>query len=298
MPGKPDYYPITATPLKSNDSYQEILPCAPLRPYIRCFWGNAFPYHAGKNKPADIVIPDTCTDIMYCIDYTANQVTGSFCGINDASFYAQSHFAPGHMAATFCIRFYAWTAYKFSEDGLKDTANGFYDIRPTFSWLDRELRDNLFDLPFLQQKIAFTEKLFLKKMEHMRTNSAVDHAMNFVLAKRGNLEIAQLSKDVFLSSRQLERIFHEYVGITPKKLSSLVRYQSLWQDILRNPGFDVLDAVQQYGYTDQSHLTKDFRRYHSMDIRSAIKLAMGNSENMQKPAINDVENIQENVMFF
>lgn len=29
-------------------------------------------------------------------------------------------------------------------------------------------------------------------------------------------------------SRQLERLFHEYIGMTPKKLGKLVRYQFLW----------------------------------------------------------------------
>lgn len=39
MHGSKDiFHSITATPIVGNGSYIEILPCAELLPYIRCFW--------------------------------------------------------------------------------------------------------------------------------------------------------------------------------------------------------------------------------------------------------------------
>ena len=93
--------------------------------------------------------------------------------------------------------------------------------------------------------------------------------------------MAELAKECFISSRQLERLFGEYIGITPKKLCSLVRYQCLWNEILRNPGFHIQDAVHKYRYTDQAHLMREFRRYHTMDIRSAKIYACGDVGNIQ-----------------
>lgn len=34
------YHPITATPYKYTSDYMEFEPRAPLKPYIRCFWGS------------------------------------------------------------------------------------------------------------------------------------------------------------------------------------------------------------------------------------------------------------------
>ena len=107
------------------------------------------------------------------------------------------------------------------------------------------------------------------------------NAVNNILMHKGSLEISNLAKESFVSSRQLERLFHEYVGITPKKLSNLVRYQFLWRDILCNSNFNIMDAVHRYGYSDQSHLLHEFKRYHSMDIQSAKMMAMNNVENIQ-----------------
>lgn len=64
-------------------------------------------------------------------------------------------------------------------------------------------------------------------------------------------------------------------------MSNLVRYQFLWRDILLEKDFDVLSAVHKYGYSDQSHLLREFKRYHSMDIQEARNLAFHDVVNIQ-----------------
>lgn len=71
------YRPLTATSFKRNNSYSEITPCKELHPYIRCYWGTESPIlHRANNAASELVIPDTCVDIIYDIDYTNNTVTG------------------------------------------------------------------------------------------------------------------------------------------------------------------------------------------------------------------------------
>lgn len=198
------YRPLTATPFKRNSFYTENPPSKELQSYIRCYWGteNSLIQIENDNTP-ELVIPDTCVDIIYHIDYTDNIVTGGFCGVNDCSFHAHNNGTIGHTVSTFAIRFYAWSAYAFCDDSLQSTMNGYFDVGSRFEWLDKIIRPKL-----------------------------------------------------------LERLFHEYVGITPKKLSNLIRYQFLWRDSLCEPDFDVLSAVYKFGYTDQSHLLREFKRYH------------------------------------
>ena len=217
------YRPLTATPFKRNSFYTEIAPSKELQSYIRCYWGTENPLIQIENDDApELVIPDTCVDIIYHIDYTDNTVTGGFCGVNDCSFHAHGNRNIGHMVSTFAIRFYAWKAYAFADNSMQCTMNGYFDVGSRFEWLDKIIRPKL-----------------------------------------------------------LERLFHEYVGITPKKLSNLIRYQFLWRDILCEPDFDVLSAVHKFGYTDQSHLLREFKRYHSMDIHNARIMAFKDVGNIQ-----------------
>lgn len=225
------YFPLTATPFKQNKEYRESAPSTPeLSRYIRCFWGSEKPYgKTAKAVAVSIIIPDICVDIIYQMDYTENTIVSGFCGINDTSFLARDESVSGHLISTFAIRFYGWGAYAFSEDSMRDTLNGFYDVPSRFRWLDLELKAQLWEADTLSERV-------------------------------------RLAKDSFVSSRHLERIFNEYIGVTPKKLSNLVRYQFLWDNVLRDRDVNISDIAYKYGYTDQAHLMREFRRYHAMDI--------------------------------
>ena len=267
------YMPLTAAPFRKNKEYREVAPGNPeLAKYIRCFWGSGRPF-LKKEAVAGLVTPDTCVDIIYWIDYTANTIHGGFCGINDVSFSETDNSMDGHLVSLFAIRFYAWGAYGFSEDSMKDTKNRYLDVQSRFCWLDRVLRPQLFEKNSLEERIEITEALLLRKLSGMRHSPVIADAVAQMLWHKGAFSAAELAKVCYVSSRQLERLFHEYVGITPKKLCNLVRYQFVWNDVLRNPSFSVMDAVWQYGYTDQSHLMREFKRYHTMDIQTARKYA-------------------------
>lgn len=276
------YHPLTATPFKRNSFYTELYPHIELQSYVRCYWGTENLLIQIENDDApELVIPDTCVDIIYHIDYTNNTVTGGFCGVNDCSFHAHSSRTIAHMVSTFAIRFYAWSAYAFADDSLQSTMNGYFDVGSRFEWLDRIIRPRLLELKTLQEKVAFTEQVLLKRLSNVRENAVVNDAIQNVLIYKGALDVSTLAKESFVSTRQLERLFHEYIGITPKKLSNLIRYQFLWRDILCEPDFNVLSAVHKLGYTDQSHLLREFRRYHSMDMHKARMIAFKDVGNIQ-----------------
>lgn len=266
---------LTAAPFKHDSSYREVEPCRMLQPYVRCFWGGEKDCPDTKvDASFDIIIPDTCVDIIYCIDDAGNMMSSDYNGVNDRTFWLQNCESQDHRIFTFAIRFYAWSAYLFSEDSLAGTINERCDVRERFGWLDRELRGHLSELWNLTELIQLTESILLKRLEHARYNKHVDRIMSDILRYQGAMGINQLSREHFISDRQMERLFQEYIGITPKKLSNLIRYQSLWRDIVCHSDFDIADAVCKYGYTDVSHLMREFKRYHSMNIREAREMAL------------------------
>lgn len=286
------YRPLTATPFKCCAAYKEIEPCRMLKPYIRCFWCGEY---SGREEGAElsakeysytdyprIVIPDTCVDIIYRIDHIDRKVTAGFSGINDRSFYVCGGKKAGHKLSVFAIRFYAWGAYAFAEDSFKGTLNGHYDVRERFNWLDKELRSRLAEPGNLADRIRLTERLLLERLEASRSNHVINDAISNILLNHGSVEVSRLSKECFVSGRQLERLFLEYIGITPKKLSNLVRYQFLWKDIVTRNDFDIMDAVHKYGYTDSAHLMREFKRYHSMNIRAARDMAFKHRSSVRK----------------
>lgn len=270
------YNPITATPFAQNETYMEFEPCEELKPYIKCFWGTKMPFKQIKTEipTKGIVTPDTCMDIIFTVDFTNNQIYGSFCGIDSQSFETYSSNDEEKVISTFAIRFYAWSAVLFSEENMSGTKNSFFEVEYHFSKLKKEIGVLLFDVVNMEDRIRLTEKYLLTHIHTRRNNPILMEAVAQMLLRKGNVEIGQLSKEIHTSVRQLERLFRENMGISPKQLSSLVRYQYLWNEVLFRPDFQVLDAVYRYGYTDQSHLLNDFKRFHTMGMAQARKYAM------------------------
>lgn len=270
------YKPITATPFACSDSYMEFEPCDELKPYIRCFWGTKKPITQIKSDipSQSLIIPDTCMDIIFRVNFTENRIDSMFCGIDDRSFSTYDKNDKEMELSTFAIRFYAWSVILFAEESMKDVRNTFFEAGYHFSKLRKEIEPLLFDVVNMEDRIAAAEQYLWKSLHLKRNNHTVMEAMAEILQRKGKLKIDQLAKDIHTSNRQLERMFKENIGISPKKLSSLVRYQYLWKDVLFQKEFNVLNAVHELGYADQAHLLNDFRRFHTMSVRDAKKYAL------------------------
>lgn len=274
------YNPITATPFAHNESYMEFEPCEALKPYIKCFWGTKEPYrHRKTDIPTQgIVTPDTCVDIIFTVDFTNDRIEGGFCGIDDRTFMTYDANDEDKRVSIFAIRFFAWSAVLFSEESMSGTRNAFFEAGQHFYGLQREIAPYLFDITDMESRIRLAEIYLINHMHPERRNKVLMDAVLELLKHKGNVEIGQMAKDIHTSSRHLERLFQENIGISPKRLASLIRYQYLWNDILFHPEFRVLDGVHQYGYTDQAHLLHDFKRFHGMNIKEARQYALKHSD--------------------
>ncbi len=267
------YRPITAAPFQNSGSYTEISPCDALKPYIRCFWGTKEPVAAQPSST--IVIPDTCMDIIFYTDYTDNRIDGCLCVIDERSFNSSGP-ALEHTVATFAIRFYAWAAILFSEQDFTGRKNAAFPVEEFFGRIKAELEPMLIAEPTLTGKIAYAEKALMRSFCPARVNPDLMNAVNYMLRNSGRARLSEVCLHTAVSERQLERIFKYNMGVSPKSFSSLLRYQLLWQEIVRSGNINALDLVEKYGYSDQSHLINDFRRRHLMTMREAVEYAYTN----------------------
>ena len=269
------YHPVTATPYQCTEDYMEFAPCEALKPYMRCFWGSRRAATRAENGAGemDIVILDTCMDIIFHVDFTHNHISSSFFGIDDRTF-AVPYDGEKNIFFVFAVRFYPWGAALFAEESLRETKNAFFDADCHFSTVKREMERYLFDVSDLCQLIPVAEKILLNRLNERHQNQTVFQAVARILEKRGNLSAAALGQEIFVSSRQLQRLFLEYIGVAPKSLASMVRYQYIWNELLQDKNFNKADAALRYGYTDQAHLCHDFKKYHSMNMEEARQYAV------------------------
>ncbi|MBP5748615.1 MAG: helix-turn-helix domain-containing protein [Treponema sp.] len=278
------FFPLTSTPF-SRTGYRELLPSEELAPYVRCFWTSWNQKESSPQiqVPTTPIIPDLCADIIIATDGTENKADGRkissmhFCGVSDKMFLS-SH-SQGKHRRLFGIRFYAWQASHFSDQPLIKTANGFFDLQTHFQTAKKLLLAKLSPVMNLEEFKQLAQETLLQLLFRPASKipeqaPLVQDAIIQMIRTRGSQQLSSIIKDIHTSERQLERFFAQALSLSPKKVSSLIRYQSLWQSACLSKNFDVQDAVANYGYFDQAHLLNDFKKFHGMNLTQARKLAL------------------------
>ena len=99
----------------------------------------------------------------------------------------------------------------------------------------------------------------LKWREH-----PIHHALEVIFKNRGMNTVSDLVNVLKISERQLERIFKQYVGLSPKFYSKVIRFSTIFQ--LKEQGDPSwIDLTHETGFADQSHFIRDFKSFTGED---------------------------------
>ncbi|WP_250658094.1 helix-turn-helix domain-containing protein [Alkalimarinus coralli] len=69
----------------------------------------------------------------------------------------------------------------------------------------------------------------------------------------------QLGESIKLSQRQIERLFQLWLGMTPKHYQRILRIKKTINFLRQNRSANLADVAQQFGFSDQAHMTREFR---------------------------------------
>lgn len=69
----------------------------------------------------------------------------------------------------------------------------------------------------------------------------------------------QLSKHIALSQRQIERLFKRWLGMTPKHYQRILRIKKAICFLRQHRNACLATVAQQFGFSDQAHMTREFR---------------------------------------
>lgn len=264
------YKPTTANPYLFDETYFEVPPSQQLKPFIRCFWGSGKSYnpHTSCLYRNMLIIPDTCFDILFIKNNKTGIIKTIFTGMNDRYVIDQWAEQDNDMSL-FAIRFHFWTLSLFSRFPMAGTINQVIPPEEIFPHV-AELCELIFERRDFKDRICLAEQYLITLLSFGNLYEPFFNGTDFILKHKGVGTLQQLSLHLSYSERQVQRIFLNYLGITPKHFMNLVRYQSVWQEILSLRSVNYIDIVHKYGYTDQSHLIADFKKHHSMTPQDAL----------------------------
>jgi len=122
------------------------------------------------------------------------------------------------------------------------------------------------------QRIVIVEKILVSLLKYTDTDVLVKNALKLIYASKGNIRMRQLAGQLHTSQSPFEKRFRSVVGASPKKFASIVRFQSVINEI--SPTESLTETAYKLGFYDQAHFIKDFKQFSGdtpKDFRSKEK---------------------------
>lgn len=108
-------------------------------------------------------------------------------------------------------------------------------------------------------RIALIERWLLSRLRDYKQDLLIEAAVARIQSAKGQLRIASLSQELYISPSRLEKRFRTIVGTSPKKFAGLVRLQQLLKTTAVDG--DLTALAYEAGYFDQAHFIHDFTAY-------------------------------------
>ena len=131
-----------------------------------------------------------------------------------------------------------------------------------FTGVDRDVLRRLQDARTWDARFDLLDGLFARRMASAPPAArAPAWAFEQIEASGGLIDIAGLARELGCSPKHLIAQFREHIGLPPKLVARLVRFDRVVRHLRTGADADWSQLAAELGYYDQSHLIRDFRQF-------------------------------------
>ncbi|TGD59713.1 helix-turn-helix transcriptional regulator [Flavobacterium humi] len=110
-----------------------------------------------------------------------------------------------------------------------------------------------------RQRLHIVEQFLLSQLKNIHQDKLIMEGVKLIYQTKGAIRIKELNEKLGTSQSPFEKRFRKIVGTTPKKFSSIVRFNTVLQE-LDSPK-TLTDICYENNFFDQAHFSKDFKQY-------------------------------------
>jgi AraC-like DNA-binding protein len=162
---------------------------------------------------------------------------------------------------TIVIEFNPQGAYRFFQISLNDIKNQIHPLIDILGTVARQLEEQISNVSGIKDKVNLLQQFLLKQLSLQTEDSIFDYCVAKIASSKGKITIRELEKKTGYSSRWLNMKFRDKLGISPKNLSSIIRFNQYYNAVANNSEMDFMQNAFYDHYYDQSHFLKEFKRF-------------------------------------
>lgn len=245
--------------------YRELPPAGPLRRFVRCYW--FLTGRGGADEPAaDPALPDGSPELIINLGdpFRSTSADGPG-GLQPLTMLVGQITGPFTVAPTGRVDLVAARLEPFGAAGLWPQM-----ARLTDRWADgvaipharlAEARETLGQATSPASRVAILDHHLLQVFAAAKQPDwRVEAAVHAIRATGGTGPLEQIAAEIGTTLRNLQRLFAVQVGISPKLLARITRFQRVFAAWRSDPA-SLSRVAAGCGYFDQSHLIRDFREF-------------------------------------
>lgn len=170
------------------------------------------------------------------------------------------------------VEFNSIGAYRFFRFNLKSIANQLFYLSDLLSSAVCVLEEELENTPGINAKIGILQRFLVSLCGQTVKDELFEYCIRRIIASEGDIRVGELERQTGYSGRWLNMKFDCLLGMSPKNLSSIVRFQQHYLAMISNPAafFSQRDFFDHYH--DGSHFVKDFKRFTGFAPSRIIQL--------------------------
>ncbi|WP_300665857.1 helix-turn-helix transcriptional regulator [Fluviicola sp.] len=247
-------------------NYQTFEPVDELKAWVKCFWILEFPSEEVPEKQR--IVPDGCMELIFHYGDLYRQYINPGESIIQPKCFVIGQLTelleiePTGATGIFAVRFNPEGFYPFSALPLKELENKAVDLSTLFGKRGLEIEKEVLEAKSVSERIKLTERFLLDLLKESTVIDRIVHStVETIVTANGRLSIGELSSQIQIHRRQLERKFASTVGLSPKQLSRIVRLQTVIKRLLINDFTNLSALAHEEEYFDQAHFIKDFKEF-------------------------------------
>ncbi|WP_029986293.1 helix-turn-helix domain-containing protein [Pedobacter jeongneungensis] len=243
-----------------NMLHQEFDAPEDLRDTIKCFWYNK--RISGETPSSYEVIPDGYAEIIFYFGNISMEQGANLQPLPSPFMMGllnqPVHFYTNGQLEIIGIRCFPWTVFDLL--GLPAGKSGVQVFEHPIAKLQTNL-NQLISAGNIEEAIAEVKQYFLDARSGVATDSMLHKAGIAMQKAKGNLPVRQVAEAAHATVRTLERNFKQSSGYTVKDVSGLMRFEQVRNRLWTEPDVNLTGLAHEMGYTDQPHLSREFKRY-------------------------------------
>jgi methylphosphotriester-DNA--protein-cysteine methyltransferase len=243
--------------------YEEQRPSRELAPFVEARW---WMRASGPDAAVESVLPDGCLELVlhlgdpFAAGPDARRLERQPEAVVVGQLTRRLFLRRGARAETMGIRFRPGGAWPFVGPCVDELTGRAVRVADLWGGSGRELWERVAAAGARPAQASAAESWLLRRMNSAAApDRAVEAAVRALRARRGALAVSEMAAHCGLGPRQLERRFRARVGLAPKALARVLRFQGVLEAAGRG-GQAWVSLALDHGYFDQPHLVRDFRQ--------------------------------------